>query len=191
MATYSDNFNRADSGASSGWGANWTHYQEGSPTNSGAEILSNQARITTSFTLRTAAWNGGSVGANQFSQATVVAVPIDGGSHVAVRKTDGNNFYSAGQLNLTTIRMVKYVAGAQTTLATDTIVVANGDVLRLEVSGTSLNLYINSVLRLGPVTDSDLSTGQPGIRTTNTTDWDNWSGGDLAAADTLMGQICI
>lgn len=181
MATFSDNFNRADSGASSGWGANWINYQEGAATNSGSEILSNHARITTSFTLRTAKWNGGAVGADQFSQATMFAGSLDSGEYVAVRKADGSNFYAAGRLNATTIRLSKYVADVQTTLDTQTVVVIDGDVLRLEVSGTTLNFYVNGVLGIGPITDSDLASGQPGIRSTNTTDWDDWSGGDLSA----------
>lgn len=181
MATYSDDFNRADSGANSGFGANWTHYQEGTPTNSGAQVISNVGRITTSFTLRTAMWSGGASSADQFSQATMAAGSADFGEYVAVRKTDGDNFYAGGRLNGTSIRISKYVAGVQTTLNTGTVTVSDGDVIRLEVSGTSLDLKINGVSQL-TTTDSDLSSGNPGLRSTNTTDWDNWSGGDLAAA---------
>lgn len=186
MATFSDDFNRSDSGASAGWGANWTHYQDGVATNSGAEILSNQGRINSGFTLRTVAWNGGAVGADQFSQATMVTGSDDSGEYVAVRKTDGANFYAAGRLNGTTVRLSKYVAGVQTTLDTQTVSIVNGDVLRLEVSGTTLNFYVNAALQIGPITDSDLSSGQPGIRVLNNADWDDWSGGDLSSDDATI-----
>ena len=44
MATYSDNFDRSDTGANAGWGANWQHYTGGSSSNTGWEILSNLGR---------------------------------------------------------------------------------------------------------------------------------------------------
>jgi hypothetical protein len=181
MTTFTDDFNRADTGASGGWGANWTTYQEGSATSSGFQILTNKAHIVTSFTLRSAKWNGGSVGADQFSQATMSAGSVDFGEYVAVRKADGNNFYAAGRLNDVTVRLVKYVAGVQTTLDTQTVSTVNGDVFKLTVSGTTLNFYVNGVLKIGPITDSSLASGQPGLRSINTTDWEDWSGGDLSA----------
>jgi hypothetical protein len=186
MTTFTDDFNRADTGASGGWGTNWTTYQEGLATSSGFQILSNKAHIATSFTLRSAKWNGGSVGADQFSQATMSAGSVDFGEYVAVRKADGDNFYAAGRLNDVTIRLVKYVAGVQTTLDTQSFSTVNGDVFKLTVSGTTLNFYVNGVLKIGPITDAALSSGQPGIRSTNTTDWEDWSGGDLGSSSTTI-----
>jgi hypothetical protein len=185
MATFTDDFNRSDSGANAGWGASWQHFASGASSNTGWEILSNRGRVTAGFTLRTARWNGGAIGANQFSQATMATGSVDFGEYVAVRKADGDNFYAAGRLNDTTIRLVKYLAGVQSTLDTQAFSIVDGDVLRLEVSGTSLNFYVNSVLRIGPISDPDLSTGQPGLRVVNTTDWDNWSGGDLSAGSSI------
>ena len=80
--------------------------------------------------------------------------------------------------------MFKMVAGnTNTSLGSFSTTPANGDLIRLEISGTSLSCYRNGVLVIGPVTDSSYATGQPGVTSsydgTHVAALDNWSGGSL------------
>lgn len=179
MTIYSDDFNRSDSGANAGWGANWQHYTSGGTTNTGWEILSNQGRVNASFTQRAALWNGGAVGNDQFSKAAVAALSGDGAAYVCVRATDDNNCYRGGWLTSGTARLSKVVAGVSTTLGSVSLTFSAGDTIEVRASGSSISLYVNDVLQVGPITDTDLTSGKPGIQTLNTHDFDNWTGGDL------------
>lgn len=181
MATYSDDFNRANSGANAGWGANWQHYTGGSSSNTGWEILSNQGRVNASFTQRAALWNGGSVTNDQFSKAAIAALSVDGHAYVCVRATDDNNCYRGGWLNSSTVRLSKVISGTSTTLGSASVTHNAGDTVEVRASGTSISLYVNDVLQVGPITDSDLSSGRPGMQTLNTQDYDGWTGGDYGA----------
>lgn len=192
MATFTDDFNRANSGANAGFGANWAHTQETSSSTTGAEVLSNQASYAASFTDRAAIWNGGSVGADQYSFATVVSSSVDGGTYVICRGTNADNHYGFGLLNPTTIRIYARVAGVNNAIATDTVTVNAGSKLELRVTGTgastSLSGYVDDVLVLGPVTDTNgyFSSGQPGLKVTNSSIFDAWGGGDLGASTTTL-----
>lgn len=186
MATFTDDFNRANSGANTGLGANWQTYAEGTESTTGFEVLSNRCHIVAGFTTRTARYIGGTLTANQFCQAALAAPSVDGGEFVCVRKPDGNNYYGFGRLNDSTIRLIKMVAGVQSTLDTQTVTVATNDVLRLEANGTSLTGKINGVTVIGPITDGDLTTAGVGLRSSNTSDWDDWSGGDLGSSTTTV-----
>lgn len=180
-ATYSDDFNRADSGANACLGANWTCYAGGSVSSTGFQILSNQAVVTASFTDRKAKWSGGAVANDQFSQITVVAVnATDYGQSVIARFVDGDNFYEFVALNSSLVRLRKWVAGVSATIDTQTLTVVNGDVMRIEVSGSSITCKINGSTVIGPITDTSFSSGGIGFESSNTATFDNWTGGDLA-----------
>lgn len=185
MATYSDNFNRSDTGSNAGWGANWQHYTGGSSSNTGWEILSNQGRCVASFTQRAALWNGGAVANDQFSKAAVQALSGDGAAYVCVRATDDNNCYRGGWLSSGTARLSKVIAGVSTTLGSASLTFSAGDTIEVRASGTSISLYVNDVLQVGPITDSDLSSGRPGFQILNAHDFDNWTGGDLGGGTAI------
>lgn len=189
MATYSDDFNRTDSGANAGWGANWQHYTSGSASNTGWEILSNQGRVNASFTARAALWNGGSVTADQNSRVAIASLSVDGHAYAVVRGTDDQNLYRGGFLNSSTVRISKLVAGASTTIGTQSVTFSAGDVVELRVVGSSLSLYVNDVLQIGPTTDTEYSSGRPGVAVQNTSDFDNWSGGDYGSSSTYPVNI--
>ena len=177
MATYSDNFNRSDTGANAGWGANWTH----SPANTGFEVLSNQGRTVSNFTERLARYTGGASANNQFSKATVASLSGDGYAYVAVRAADLSNCYVGGFLSSNQVRLTKIVSGVGTNLGTTSVTFSTNDTIEIRADGTSISLYVNDGLQIGPITDTDLSSGSPGIYTLNSNTFDDWSGGDLTA----------
>lgn len=80
----------------------------------------------------------------------------------------------------TQYQIFKHVAGAYSGLLTGTMTVAVNDIIKAQVSGSSISGYKNGSLALGPTTDTSITTGQPGI-------WiwvddcalDAWSGGDI------------
>jgi hypothetical protein len=87
----------------------------------------------------------------------------------------------------------KVVAGTETNLFTVGVAFTAGDVLRLEVSGTTLTAYKHGV-SVGSGSDSAIASGNPGIAIYNATGaFDDFEGGDLAAggsnANLLAGKF--
>ena len=103
----------------------------------------------------------------------------------------GHDFYyavvdsDAGSGGTHTLILGKLVNGVNTSLATTTSVVTNGDTIELECEGTALRLYQNGVEKVS-ATDASISTGLPGIvnltQATAGNYGDNWEGGNLSAA---------
>ena len=75
------------------------------------------------------------------------------------RYTDINNYYFFDEG--TGIR--KFVAGTPSTLAAYATLLSVGEVAKLEIVGTTLNLYVDDVLK-ATTTDSSFSTGKVGFR---------------------------
>ena len=153
----SDNFNRANGPL----GSNWTVEGPGS-----VAIVSNNAVVTaTSGTYTTAAYTGASFSDDQFASVKIIVAGFvaDG---VGVRLSSSTNngygcdFEHGGGA---TIEIDKIVSGLPTALVSQTSPIPNpGDILRLEVSGTSLACYLNGTLIL-TTTDSTYASGSPGF----------------------------
>lgn len=88
----------------------------------------------------------------------------------------------------TRIQLRKYV-GVDLTAATGTQLGSNyavtlvaGDRVRIHVIGTTLNVYLNDVLIIGPITDAAITGGSVGAVTNEgagaSLKWRNWRGGD-------------
>jgi hypothetical protein len=191
MTTATDNFNRADS---TGLGANWSavsgfHELDVVSHEAGASAADGSSK----FDL----WTHDTFGADQFSEAVADSTAASFATAVCVRMTTSAlTQYSGGCRNDTfgnnRQRIWKWVAGSATSLAvSSTTDIADGDDIRLEVSGTSLTLKVNGSTVL-TATDSAISTGQPGLECRlNTSILSNagffqgvntskqWSGGDL------------
>lgn len=54
-------------------------------------------------------------------------------------------------------RLSKRIAGTLTGLGTDTTDPATNDVMKLRIDGSSVSLYVNGVLSIAPVTDTDIT----------------------------------
>jgi hypothetical protein len=183
MAT--DDFNRANGGL----GANWSEID----TAGGSGALAIASNVVTGNTLTPSAsrYTAASFADDQYAEVAVGGLAFNGASYRvgpicrASADTDtARDYYFAWVLDdgssTRTIQVGKVINGAQTVLASTTTTVANTDVLRLEVQGTALRVYLNAVqLSALNSTDSDRTTGWPGVASTQALNADNWHGADL------------
>jgi PKD repeat protein len=115
---------------------------------------------------------------NQYSQATIAAMSNVG---VTVRTSPTERSYYRFQvIDAANADIGKYVNGTFTQLTPIAGTFAAGDVIRLEVSGSTLTAIQNGST-VGTATDSDLTGGFPGVRFFNSVGarLDDWEGGDL------------
>jgi hypothetical protein len=79
--------------------------------------------------------------------------------------------------------------GANTNKLTQSVTWAEGDIISIEAIGTTVFAYQNTTL-IGQWTDSNLTTDLPGIGISLAANLqeDDWEGGSVVLADTLMGQ---
>ncbi|MGM0881582.1 MAG: pectate lyase [Bacillota bacterium] len=90
-------------------------------------------------------------------------------TYVTGRYKDGNNYYAASLYNSNggTLEIRKKVSGSSTTLASKSnygLTTSNWYNVKLEMSGTSINMYVNGKLELSAV-DSSLTAGAAGLVT--------------------------
>lgn len=79
------------------------------------------------------------------------------------RAADGNNFYGFRN-NATTWQIWTRIAGANTAVGTTfSAAPANGDIFTLEMIGSTLNGYVNSVLRCTATNSSLTAAGKGGL----------------------------
>ena len=175
----SDNFNRADA---STVGSNWTDQLAAHP----AGIFSNAVDVTTTGNINIEWYDAITWPDDQYSQATVVAVAAHTWA-VGVRIPDspnqdtgywgGCNNNDSGNNNR---RIWKDSGGSFVNLASEAVNITAGDVVKLQVVGTTLKLFVNGDERLS-VEDSTYSSGNAGFGLfTSATDvslLDDWSGG--------------
>jgi hypothetical protein len=173
-----DAFTNTDGVALSTHNANWTY-------DGGSFAISSNTAIPSTAGFDFARWTGDTFAADQYSQG--VAGALLGSNHMglAVRmNTSGglNSYFAIWTSGGTTLR--KNVAGNVNTLATVATNPSAGDVMRIEVSGTSVVLKKNGVAFLGPVTDSNIATGTPGLAgygASSPTNLDDWEAGNLGS----------
>jgi hypothetical protein len=184
-----DNFNRAS------LGSNW----QGLYTWDGNLTIQSSTLVRGSGTANPARWNGsGTFSDNQYSSATIVTFGgVDTSNYylgcicrasgdVDSSATNTRDFYEfiVQDVSARRIELAKTVNGTRTILAfSATSSFANGDIISMEVEGTTLRGYRNGVLILS-ATDSDLTTGKPGLIGSDGTTMDDWDGGDVTASTT-------
>ncbi len=178
----SDNFNRADSGT---MGTNWI------ARNSSWGIISNKAYrdlffVNDEFT----SWNPSTntFGNDQYSQVTCSGMTAGHYCGVAVRlsgTTYANSTYYGSRIDTSSWYITNITGGnAGSVIASGSGTFADGDVIRLDATGTTLTLTQNGST-LGTATDSDYASGQPGLATYDTADpsairFEDWSAADAA-----------
>lgn len=164
MATASDDFNRANGSM----GANWQL-----TCGSGVQISSNGV-VPVGFSEAGHHWIGSSFGADQYSQ--VQKVTTGGHAGVSVRCAPGKN----GVYWISDGNVRRMVSSTVTTLGSFGTF-ANGDTVRLQITGTLIEGFKNGV-SVGTINDASApSSGAPGILFINNLDGakvDNWEGGD-------------
>lgn len=192
-ALATDDFNRADSGD---LGANWT------PVDSTFSIVSNTAQPVAFGSDASERYTGIAWPDDQYVQAAVSGIAGTGGGAGIGLMLRGSgvvgpsmNFYriilnAAGANNLT---VDKFVAGVNGPVTTRTQAFSNGDVLKAQISGTTLKLFKNGVQIGADITDSDIATGSPGVSYSSTITsgaLNLWEGGDLTSpVDTGLAWI--
>lgn len=180
----SDDFNRAN--ATLDASGNWTAFASllGHGASNGLNVVSNECKDT-GADIAIERYTGIAWPNDQYAQLTLktLATTSDEGIGPAVRMTQNVSLYFA-QCNSGEIRLYKYINGSsfsQLGIFTGTISV--GDVIRLEVQGTSLTVKRNGATVIGPVTDASLASGDAGIWSSLPSPvptGDDWSGGDFA-----------
>jgi hypothetical protein len=185
MTSASDNFNRANGGL----GSNWTD----ATGMSGLQVVSNACAGTVSAE-QVSFWatTAGSFSADQYSEGAVRGM-VSGAKYagVVVRMSgdDGYTFYTDGASGAGHTEVARYDNAVPTVLQSFATTVAAGDVLKLQITGTTLKAYKNGVQLGTDITDATYAAGQPGIDCYDTTNVDDWSAADIT--DTLFAQACL
>lgn len=131
---------------------------------------------------------------DQYSQITWLAVP---NTYAAIGpalrlSTAGAATYYFWYADPTDEYYGRFNTGTYTEFSSRSRVVGVGDVMRLEIDGTSISAFIDGVLQFsGPQTDSSIASGAGGIAgygTEDTCRGDDWGGGVLDAGGTEYTQ---
>jgi len=168
----SDNFNRAnESPLTSPWAT-----ESGF---SGIYLASNAVKAAGANTSSFSRYDSGTWDPDQWAEVTYGTVDADTGGP-AVRMTGSGNGYfvtfNSGLLKV--FRASGFIAvGTQPAVS-----VTTGDVVRLEINGTSLEVFKNTV-SVWTATDSGIASGKPGIFSYDgTTTMDNFNAEDVNGA---------
>jgi hypothetical protein len=184
-----DDFHRQDGALTSPW-----TIVTGNPTN--FQITTNIANVSSLTADDAYYFNTVPPIGDQWAQCTLNAPSNSAATHgygVTVRCSTSANTYYRLTGNRVGYELYKQVAAAPTTLSTAASPVFNtGDVIRLEVIGTTLICYRNGISFFS-ISDAGIATGVPGIgfSSTETVSAGNgislWSAGDFSPTTLLMG----
>jgi hypothetical protein len=176
----SDDFNRANSGT---LGGNWTD-----STAFGAariSVASNEASAASGSnavsTYTGALVGGGTWPADQYAEvvigSTVSTVSDEGlGPQVRGHGTTADCYLCQSNTHETRVYICQSNGSSFAQLGSDGAAVATGDVIRVQAIGTSISASKNGTTIIGPVTDSNISSGTPGL-------WASSSGSPLGTAN--------
>lgn len=185
MAT--DDFNRADEVLSVN--ANWTN-------NSGQiAINSNAIYPNSSFTDSMVHWSAGSFSDDQYSEGTITAITSGNYIGVAVRCADAADTGYRFVGDSTDSELGWLNAGSYTAISTGGNAFSPGDVVKIEVSGSSPNIaitcYINGSTAGAPAAvtgRTEIDSGRPGVASYGdsiNTKMDDWIGADISSASSI------
>lgn len=189
-----DDFNRGDSAS---MGANWTTCTGTNLNANGFKILSGAAVPESNTVDSMEIWNADSFSADQYAECacTVTGTNAGTGPGPFVRGTSGVNppCYRATVMKAASnnVEVLRQVGTTYTTIEFRTTTWVDGDILRLEVQGSTLRVYQNGVQLGADMSDGALASGNPGIiysSTTTSSSLDNWQAGNLVTgpAPTLL-----
>ena len=170
-----DNFNRANA---NDLGPNWLANAGSIHINANALLGQPGAGIST--------WQSNLFNPAQYSEITVIsAVPIIVG--LAVRNTGVGAAWTEYLLEIssTTCHITRVINNSASFLATFLQVIGAGDRLRLEITGSTIRAFVNTVQIGTDVIDSTHATGAPGVYLGNADTMDDWEGGELATTPYL------
>lgn len=188
MADATDDFNRANSAS---MGANWTTVTGVNLNANGFDIVSNTAQPALRTMDSMELWNAFSFPNDQYAQAalTMTGTTTGIGPGVFVRGTTATNgpCYRATATKSATnnVEVLRQDATpAYVSLGQRTTTWVDGDVLRLEVQGTTLRVYQNGTQLGADITDSTYASGSAGIvysaSSATVPQIDTWEAGSLS-----------
>ena len=169
-----DNFNRANANPI---GGNWT-----TVTGKGnIQIVSNVA-IGTISGINAAYWNADAFSNNQYSQVKLGAVASTWFGPAVRFSSSAYTGYLAESSNGTSLVLYKVIAGTTTSLASYTVTVSAGDIIRLEVVGSTLTVKHNGTTRITH-TNAEIASGSCGLWVNDSDaakSLDDWEGGSFS-----------
>jgi hypothetical protein len=156
-----DDFNRADANPI---GGNWVTITGWNAL----QIVSNTARRTSG---NSGARYNASFLNDQYAQAKIASISTDNGVLVRCASAAATfytwSFYGGGEV-------WKNVSGTWTKLADRDATFNIGDVMRIEVSGTAISVYVNGSKIGANVTDTSIASGQAGLAIESDCSWDDF-----------------
>lgn len=188
---FTDDFLRADN---ADLGANWTPVG----SENAWKIATNKATPSNTTLDCSEVYVAGSFSDDQYAQGVLGTITTDSagqGPGVIVRGTTAARTYYGVVCSTQGTELRKLVAGAFSAIHSDATVWANGDVVRLEVSGVSPNITLvvkrngTPIAALGTTVETAIASGRPGLNFSGASATvctiDDWEGGDLSAAATV------
>jgi hypothetical protein len=176
-----DTFTGSDGTQLTAYSASWT-------LNKGDFDIQSNSLASDAANDTIAHWNADAFNADQYAQGTVVAYTGDWvATGVSVRcAASGETAYTVLYFHAPWKELGKYNATVYTSLASHDALIAVNDIVRLEVSGTTITPKVNGVTDadLGAQTDAALASGSAGVAGNSDTTaarLDSWSGGNLSA----------
>jgi hypothetical protein len=172
MASYGDNFDRADSTTVTGW----------SELTDDWSIKSNQLApglATTGLIM----YNSPLDTADHYAEITMSVATASSMGVVARSDASGNSFYLLRN-NGTSWNIFSSVSGTFISIAAATGAPVNGDIARIQCVGSTIKGFINGVERMS-VVDTAVTTGTyGGVRSTqsSTARYDNFLAADVSAS---------
>lgn len=188
-ALATDNFNRADANPI---GGNWTTANN----HNAMQIVSNTCQPSSLLVDCGAYYNAITWPDDQYAQVKVTVNSTGTGVGIGLfcrQAAAANTCYRlvASHAASNNIELGKFVTGTFTGIWTRTQAFTDGDILRLEVQGTTLRAYFNGAQIGADTTDSSIASGNAGIAyssaTSATTLLDDWEGGDFASGTPEVG----
>jgi len=144
--TFTDNFTRADENLEAS--ANWTRVGGVA----GAAAIRTNA-VDEISTAQTAYQCPDQASADHYTQVKMIGGGTGSKFQCCVRLTDTSNFIGF-RTHYTRWQLYKRNAGTFTLLGTWSSTPVLNDIMRLEASGNSIEAFVNSTSRIGPITDS-------------------------------------
>lgn len=185
LATVADYFNRADNTSTLGSASDGTTTKAWSvlPSGSAFGIKGNMAKPTAGTATAVATVDTGTAGGTVQADAGVLQMDHNRTPLIVFRFVDMSNFWFVQLPWLTngfSVRLIKKVAGTNTTLFTNDMSIMQGDTIKVTDSANLIKLYVNNLLIFSNPSDTSLNTAtKVGIGSNYAVDttsaWDNFA----------------
>ena len=186
MASFSDNFNRADGALGSNWTADATW--------GGLSVFSNAARGGFSDAVSMVATSAADFSDDHYAEVEFSVVGnFDLGGPVVRWDGDGNGYLLIlDGVTGNNRGLFEVTGGTETRLSLTEVTVSTGDVVRLIADGTTISVEVNGSEVIS-VTDATHSSGQPGMyynaQNSRITRLDNFDAADLGGGDVTAPTV--